>query len=135
MMERRFHPRYPARWRVTLYCQCQWDRQQKIFDGITSDVSLGGMCVYCDHHLCAAREVDLILSIPSLHAGGAPHRLAIRARASHTVLVGELDVFRIGMQFLHMREADRQCLRHHLNVRFGCYALTPPAQHGEPRSA
>lgn len=97
--------------------------QQKVFDGITSDVSLGGMCIYSSHNLCASREMQTILSIPPLHAGGTPHRLRIRARASHTVLVGELDAFRTGLQFLDMSEADRQCLQQQLEVRFGCYAI------------
>lgn len=122
-MERRLHPRYPARWRVTLLCQCHRDMQQRVFDGITSDVSLGGMCIYSSHNLCASREMETILTIPSLHTGGTPHRLKIRVRASHTVLVGELDAFRTGVQFLGMSEADRQCLQHHLEVRFGCYAI------------
>ncbi len=109
--------------------------QQKVFDGITSDVSLGGMCIYCSHNLCASREMDMILTIPALHAGGAPHRLRIRARASHTVLVGELDAFRTGIQFLSMSEADRQCLQHHLEVRFGCYAIGKSRPVGDAVSA
>lgn len=123
MTERRLHPRYPARWRVTIYCHCHRDMQQKTFDGLSSDVSLGGMCVHSHHNLCSSREMDLVLLIPPLHVGGEPHKLRIRAKASHTVLVGEVDAFRTGIQFVGMSDADRECLHHHLETRFGFYAL------------
>lgn len=109
--------------------------QNKTFEGLSSDVSLGGMCVHSPHNLCSSREMDLVLLIPSLHVGGRPHQLRIRAKASHTVLVGGVDAFRTGIQFVGMNDADRECLRHHLETRFGFYALGSTADGKTPSAA
>ncbi|MDD3481579.1 PilZ domain-containing protein [Azovibrio restrictus] len=123
MKDRRQHPRYPARWRVIIHCHCHRDMQQKAFDGLTSDISLGGMCIHSSHNLCTSREMDLTLLVPPLQVGGKHHQLKIRARANHTVLVGEADVFRTGIQFVGISEPDRECLKHHLETRFGFYPI------------
>ncbi len=118
MEERRKHPRYPACWRVLIHCHCYHDRERRIFDGTTADVSLGGFCVHCDHNLCTSRKVDVILLIPPLHSGGQAHKLVLRGRTGQTVLAGETGAFRTGVKFLNIDESQHRLLAQHLDARF-----------------
>ncbi len=97
--------------------------EQKTYDGVTSDISLGGMSLHSSHNLCTSREMDVVLRIPPLQAGGPIRQLRIRAKATHTVLMGEADVFRTGIQFIGISEADREYLRQNLEQRYGGYKL------------
>jgi hypothetical protein len=132
MKERRQHPRYPARWRVTVHCDCQHKNEAATLHGTTGDVSLGGATIHTKHNFCAQKDVLVILDIPPVHAGGRMHHLQIRARTTYTVLDGSLNLFRSGLQFLHLTEHDHHLLEQHLESRFSAFPIRGADQAPRP---
>ncbi len=109
--------RYPANWPVRFLCDCKkHGKPIAIREGFAHDISLTGMRIRSDHHICSGKEVAVLLKVPPLVQSGIHEVIKLVGRSLLTV-VHEGD-FLTEIEFARFENDGHAQLRHHLCRRF-----------------
>ncbi|SMC29756.1 PilZ domain-containing protein [Andreprevotia lacus DSM 23236] len=113
--EARGETRYLVNWKVAIVYQ---DADQRLsFRGRIFDISKSGFSLHSEHSLPVADRVTVLISIPPMATGQAPKVVEVKSRVVYTVLSGEFNLFRTGVQFGEFKADGKQFLERNLAGR------------------
>lgn len=117
--ENRRHPRFLARWHVSILCIDGQNLANGGLRAVTRDVSLGGISICGDHNFRQGCELGLCLHVPALQNGGKNTVIALMGAVMHTIYNSSEMAFRSGVRFTAFCSSDGKAfLSHNLENRF-----------------
>ncbi|KAF0813140.1 hypothetical protein IGB42_02540 [Andreprevotia sp. IGB-42] len=113
--EARGETRYLVNWKVAIIYQ---DTEQRLsFRGRIFDISKSGFSLHSEHSLPVTDKVTVLISIPPMATGQPPKVIEVKSRVIYTVLSGEFNMFRTGVQFGQFKGDSKQFLDRNLAGR------------------
>jgi c-di-GMP-binding flagellar brake protein YcgR len=111
-LERRQEARCAVKWKAAIVWTEGNDRYWE--DVRTTDLSLSGASVYCEHNLQLPPSCTLMLSMPALSAESKPEMVKIECRYVYGAYHAKVGLFRIGLTFSRFEDGGREALRQRL---------------------
>ncbi|MDR3430082.1 PilZ domain-containing protein [Silvimonas sp.] len=107
--------RYLVNWRVAIVYP---DSEERLSFRVRAfDISSNGLSLHSDFSLPTSDRVTVLISIPATNAGQRPKIVEVKSRVVYTVLSGEFNVFRTGVQFVEFKRDGKALLRQTLAAR------------------
>ncbi|ADE11494.1 hypothetical protein [Sideroxydans lithotrophicus] len=118
MEEKPTHLHYPTNWGMRFLCDCRKQNERiNIHRGIAHEISIHGVRILSEHHICQHKKVAMQLMIPSL-LNGAPQKI-IKIIGNSIATVVKEGKFLTEIEFLHFEEDGLKELDRNLHQRFG----------------
>jgi hypothetical protein len=121
------HQRYPANWGVRFLCDCKKQGEViNIHNGVAQEISMHGVCILSDHHICQKKKVAMHLMIPPLLSNAPMKVIKIIGHAIETILRD--GKYMTDVEFMHFEENGLKVLEKSLPKHFNPHQYPQIAQ-------
>lgn len=109
--------RYPTNWGVRFLCDCKKSSKEiSIHKGVAHEVSISGLSILSDHHICEQKKIAMQLMIPAL-SGIAPQRI-VKIIGKSLDTIKKEGKFLTEIEFQYFEENGLKELEKNLHQRF-----------------